>query len=319
MRPHDTTPTATSAATCPTGNAWRAHDPIVSSFTTVGPLALSTRDLCESVVTRDSNLVRLQVRWPESRTCGDGETPGLCWPSCSSWDCNAAPPVTSATRATPFPGSSTFRSRAASIAPAPRWPRREGTATRREFSVAATATNRLFGTLSGSVRPTPWLAFALRLDGRYEHDVDPVHGNTNGYVGDPRLFARIGTDLPHGLRIGAQLGLWLPGDRPPSLVLKATTVNLVALAAYAPAGSPLVLAAHAGGRWDNSAQRPRRGLAERLFAARPRHQRREQASSRASGRRIGSGGGSRSSVTSAPTGSWGARRPRPCSRQSSSP
>ena len=125
---------------CPTGNAWRAHDPIVSSFTTVGPMALSARDLCESVVTRDSNLVRLQVRWPESRTCGDGETPGLCWPSCSSWDCNAAPPATSATRATRFPGSSTFRSRAASIAPAPRWPRREGTATRREFSVAATAT-----------------------------------------------------------------------------------------------------------------------------------------------------------------------------------
>jgi hypothetical protein len=114
--------------------------------------------------------------------------------------------------------------------------------------------DRLFGTLSGSVRPTRWLAFALRLDGRYEHDVDPVHGNTNGYVGDPRLFARIGTDLPHGLRIGAQLGLWLPGDQPPSLVFKATTVDLVALAAYAPAGSPLVLAVHAGGRWDNSAE-----------------------------------------------------------------
>ncbi len=113
--------------------------------------------------------------------------------------------------------------------------------------------DRFFGTLSGSYTPAPWIAFALRLDGRWDHDVDPT-GNTNGFVGDPRLFARIGTDLSHGFRVGAQLGVWLPGDQPPSLVLKATTLDLVALAAYAPAGSPLVLAVFAGGRWDNSAK-----------------------------------------------------------------
>ena len=113
--------------------------------------------------------------------------------------------------------------------------------------------HRLLGTLSGSYSPTPWLSFALRLDGRWEHDVDPA-GSTNGYVGDPRLFARIGTDLAHGFRIGAQLGVWLPGDQPPSLVFKATTLDLVALAAFAPEGSRLVLAAFAGGRWDNSAE-----------------------------------------------------------------
>ncbi len=113
--------------------------------------------------------------------------------------------------------------------------------------------DRIVGTLAGSIRPTPWLALALRLDGRYEHDVDPVNGSSNGYVGDPRLFARVGTDLSGGLRLGAQLGVWLPGDRPPSLVLKATTLDLVALATYAPAGSALVLTAEAGARWDNSA------------------------------------------------------------------
>jgi hypothetical protein len=113
--------------------------------------------------------------------------------------------------------------------------------------------DRVVGTLAGSLRPTPWLAFALRFDGRYEHDVDPTGASTNGYVGDPRLFARVGTDLAGGLRIGAQLGVWLPGDRPPSLILKATTLDLVALATYAPAGSRLALTAEAGARWDNSA------------------------------------------------------------------
>jgi hypothetical protein len=112
--------------------------------------------------------------------------------------------------------------------------------------------DRLFGTLSGSYAPAAWLAVALRLDGRWEHDVDP-RGSTNGYVGDPRIYARVGTDLAHGFRLGAQLGLWLPGDRPPSLILKATTLDAVALAAYAPEGSRLVLAAFAGWRWDNSA------------------------------------------------------------------
>jgi hypothetical protein len=117
----------------------------------------------------------------------------------------------------------------------------------------ADAHERFFGTIAGSLRPTPWLAFALRLDGRIDHDVDSAEGNSSGLVGDPRLFARIGTDLPGGLRIGAQLGVWLPGDKAPSIVFKATTLDLVALAAYAPVGSPVVLALHAGGRWDNSA------------------------------------------------------------------
>jgi hypothetical protein len=113
--------------------------------------------------------------------------------------------------------------------------------------------DRIVGTLAGSLRPTPWLALALRLDGRYEHDVDPISGSSNGYVGDPRLFARIGTDLAGGFRVGAQLGVWLPGDRPPSVILKATTLDLVAVATYAPEGSRLVLTAEAGARWDNSA------------------------------------------------------------------
>lgn len=118
---------------------------------------------------------------------------------------------------------------------------------------SADAHERFFGTIAGSLRPAPWLAFALRLDGRFDHDVDSAEGNSSGWVGDPRLFARIGTDLPGGLRIGAQLGVWLPGDKPPSIVFKATTLDLVALAAYAPVGSPVVVALHAGGRWDNSA------------------------------------------------------------------
>ncbi|HEX3769970.1 MAG TPA: carboxypeptidase-like regulatory domain-containing protein [Polyangiaceae bacterium] len=112
--------------------------------------------------------------------------------------------------------------------------------------------NRFFGTLAGSVRPTPWLAFALRLDGRYDSDSD-ASGSSTSLAGDPRAYVRLGTNLSGGFRLGAQLGAWVPGDKAPSLVFKATTVDLVGMAAYAPEGSPLVLALHAGGRWDNSA------------------------------------------------------------------
>ena len=123
--------------------------------------------------------------------------------------------------------------------------------------------DRLLGTLAASVRPLPWLAFALRLDGRYDHDFDPGPGpnagssagaSSTGLVGDPRLFVRAGADLSHGFRIGAQLGLWVPGDHAPSLVFDAATLDAIVMAAYAPPGSPLVLAVHAGGRWDNSAK-----------------------------------------------------------------
>jgi hypothetical protein len=111
---------------------------------------------------------------------------------------------------------------------------------------------RVFGTLAGSVRPAPWIAIALRLDGRYDSDSDAT-GSSTSFVGDPRAYVRVGTNLANGFRLGAQLGVWVPGDKAPSLVFKATTVDLVALAAYAPEGSPLVLALHAGGRIDNSA------------------------------------------------------------------
>jgi hypothetical protein len=114
--------------------------------------------------------------------------------------------------------------------------------------------DRLVGTLAGSLRPTPWLAFALRFDGRYDHDSDPVGGSSSGLVGDPRAFARVGADLANGLRVGAQLGLWLPGEKAPSLVFKAATLDVTGLLAYAPDGSPLVVALHAGARWDHSAE-----------------------------------------------------------------
>lgn len=114
--------------------------------------------------------------------------------------------------------------------------------------------DRLVGTLAGSLRPAPWLAFALRFDGRYDHDSVPAGGGSSGLVGDPRAFVRVGASLASGLRVGAQLGLWLPGDKAPSLVFKAATLDITGLLAYAPDGSPLVVAIHAGARWDHSAE-----------------------------------------------------------------
>ena len=111
--------------------------------------------------------------------------------------------------------------------------------------------NRLFGTLSGSVRPDRG-GGPCASTSRYNHVGDSRWQRERIRRGSPPL--RPGRHGPAARPADQhQVGVWVPGNQPPSLVFKATTLNLVAMAAYAPAGSPLVLAVHAGGRWDNSA------------------------------------------------------------------
>jgi hypothetical protein len=110
--------------------------------------------------------------------------------------------------------------------------------------------DRASGDIAVAYAPVANLAIALSLDGRYDHHQGP--GTTDdGYVGDPHLLVRFAA--PSGrLRLGGQLGIWLPGKNFPSIAPSATSVDARALLSI-DAGFGLVTAS-AGFRYDNSAK-----------------------------------------------------------------
>lgn len=121
-----------------------------------------------------------------------------------------------------------------------------------QFSSLSGARHRAQGVLAAAFAPLDWLSFGLRLDGRLEvHPRDQVGTHLSGH-GDPRLHARVGRALSPEWSIGGELGLWFPGADAPSLEPKATSLDGKLLLAFAQAGWTAL--AHAGVRWDNSAQ-----------------------------------------------------------------
>jgi hypothetical protein len=112
---------------------------------------------------------------------------------------------------------------------------------------------RALGSLAVAVSPRQWLAFALRLDGRWDFHAGEGGGDYNGAVGDPRLYARAGTEVSEAISLGAELGFWFPGRDAPSLVPSATTLDLLGLFALRPRQSAWSLLASGGFRLDNSA------------------------------------------------------------------
>ena len=111
--------------------------------------------------------------------------------------------------------------------------------------------HRALGTLSAAYRPLGWLAVGLQLGGRYDRHL--LGDETDdGWVGDPRLVTRVGRSVSDELTLGAQVSLWLPGSRAPSVVLEAATPELTALATLQ--ASPWwLLTGNAGIRLDRSA------------------------------------------------------------------
>lgn len=105
---------------------------------------------------------------------------------------------------------------------------------------AVSAHHRISGALAVGYAPMTELELALRLDGRYDrHPSDQA--TDDGYIGDPRLLVRGGTVLARNLHLGGDLGVWVPGNGAPSLVLSATTVDARVLAAWlSPRGDVLV-------------------------------------------------------------------------------
>jgi hypothetical protein len=107
------------------------------------------------------------------------------------------------------------------------------------------ASHRIMGRLGIGLRATEWLAFALRFDGRY----DAHGGGDDGFVGDPWITVRAGSSFG-ALRLGGEVGVWLPGNDAPSIAFDATTVDAKLLLAY-DVGA-LTLALNGGFRLDQS-------------------------------------------------------------------
>jgi hypothetical protein len=114
--------------------------------------------------------------------------------------------------------------------------------------------HRAAGAVAIEGRPTRWLGLGLRLDGRYDRHESGPQGSDDGWVGDPRLFARVDTAVTSVLRAGARLGVWLPGQAAPSIDVGAATPELAGALTFAPRGAPLWLTANAGYRLNRSAR-----------------------------------------------------------------
>jgi len=113
--------------------------------------------------------------------------------------------------------------------------------------------HRLGGSLGGAIVPLPWLAVALRLDGRLDLHPNDARGKDLTGTGDPRIFVRAGRMLGRDVSLGGEGVLWFPGAEAPSFEPKATSVDLKALVAWRSPTLPFSLLGHVGVRLDQSA------------------------------------------------------------------
>ena len=104
----------------------------------------------------------------------------------------------------------------------------------------------------GAALATPWgLGAELRLDGRLEkHTAQGDRGT--GMVGELRGYLRYAHALGTRTRLGAELGVWVPGGSAPSLRFSATTLDAL-LALDAQLGKAFSLLFASGFRFDQSA------------------------------------------------------------------
>ncbi len=107
---------------------------------------------------------------------------------------------------------------------------------------------RGIGNLALSFAPLSILTIGLTLDGRMDKHYGV--GQDDGFVGDPRLIARLGKAVSPALKLGGQLTLWVPGKDAPSVAGSATSVDVRALSSIT--AGPGTLGISAGFRLDNS-------------------------------------------------------------------
>lgn len=113
--------------------------------------------------------------------------------------------------------------------------------------------DRAFGSLALAYGFEDWLGVGLKVDGRYDrHSSDA--GDDSGFIGDPRLYARLRTSLGDTVAAAVQATLWMPGASAPSIVPAAVSPELVAALTHSPTSVPLAITANLGYRIDSSAK-----------------------------------------------------------------
>lgn len=110
--------------------------------------------------------------------------------------------------------------------------------------------NRAAGQLVFAYGVHDLVSIGVALDGRYDRHRGPAPSPDDGFVGDPHIFARAAM-ASGGLRFGGELGVFVPGNKAPSVVASAISVDIRGLASI-PVG-PALLSLTAGFRLDNSA------------------------------------------------------------------
>ena len=113
--------------------------------------------------------------------------------------------------------------------------------------------HQVSGEISATLRLTEYFGVGLQLDGRYDKH-NGTASDDDGWVGNPRINARLTNRIGDTFAAGGQVRLWLPGADAPSVRLEAATVDFIALASYAPMATPFSASVNAGFRLDNSAE-----------------------------------------------------------------
>ena len=111
--------------------------------------------------------------------------------------------------------------------------------------------HRILASFAASLRPRPWLGLGLQLASQFDRHVLAAE-RENNWVGTPRLTVRGVRSLRPAFHLGVEASVWFPGREAPSIVLSATSVDLVAIAGYAPSGARWSLSANLGFRLDRS-------------------------------------------------------------------
>jgi hypothetical protein len=111
--------------------------------------------------------------------------------------------------------------------------------------------DRGIGDLAAAFGATPNLTFGISLDGRYDKQYGSSPSPQSGSVGDPHFFGRFSKQAGANW-YGAQVGVWVPGQKAPSVVFGATSVDVRGIASFA--AGPALISVDAGFRLDNSAK-----------------------------------------------------------------
>jgi hypothetical protein len=91
--------------------------------------------------------------------------------------------------------------------------------------------HRLLGSLLGEAAIRPWLALGLRLDGRYDrHAFGDGRPIDDGWVGEPRIYARADRPVGAASSVGVRATLFFPGADAPSIDASAVSGELLAMA-----------------------------------------------------------------------------------------